>query len=131
MGAFILLCADVRIGVDQGARIQINEVQIGLTLPQFAIEVARQRLTPAHFNLAGCTAEPYTPPQAVAAGFLDEVAPADTLVAVARERAQRMLKLHPEAFTATKAQLRAATLASLRVAIDADIVEWTTRIRRR
>ena len=130
MGAFILLCADVRIGVDQGARIQINEVQIGLTLPHFAIEVARQRLAPAHFNRAAVTAEPYAPQQAVVAGFLDEVVPADTLGAVARERALRLLKLHADAFTATKARLRGPTLAALRAAIEADVAEWAIRFGR-
>jgi enoyl-CoA hydratase len=34
IGAFLALSTDVRIGVDQGARIQVNEVQIGLTLPR-------------------------------------------------------------------------------------------------
>ena len=47
MGAFLLLSTDVRIGIDADARIQVNEVQIGLSLPRFAIEVCRQRLTPA------------------------------------------------------------------------------------
>ena len=62
MGAFLLLSTDLRIGVDQGARIQINEVKIGLTLPRFAIEVCRQRLSPAHFSRAVLTAEPYSGP---------------------------------------------------------------------
>ena len=131
MGAFLLLSADVRIGVDQGARLQINEVQIGLTLPHFAIEIARQRLAPAHFNVAAVTAEPYTPQQAVAAGFLDEVVPADTLTAAARERALRLIKLHAGAFTATKARLRGPTLAALRAAIESDVADWAARFRSR
>jgi enoyl-CoA hydratase len=129
MGAFLLLCADARIGVDQGARIQINEVQIGLTLPRFAIEVSRQRLAPAHFNLAAGTAEPYAPQQAVVAGFLDEIVPADTLAVVARERAGRLLKLHAEAFAATKLRLRHGALEALREAIREDLVDWAARFR--
>ena len=131
MGSFVLLSTDVRIGVDQGARIQVNEVQIGMTVPHFAIEVCRQRLAPAHFNMAVGTAESYAPQQAVAAGFLDEVVPADTLAAVARERARRLLNLHPGAFTATKARMRSTTLASVRAAIDADLADWAARIGRR
>jgi enoyl-CoA hydratase/carnithine racemase len=88
MGAFLLLSTDLRIGADSGARIQINEVKIGLVLPRFAIEVCRQRLAPAHFSRAALTAEPYSGQQAVAAGFLDEVCPAESLAATALERAK-------------------------------------------
>ncbi len=60
MGVFLLLSADVRLGWDTpGTRLQANEVQIGLTLPRFAIEVCRQRLSPAHLNLTAITARPY------------------------------------------------------------------------
>ena len=129
MGAFLLLSTDLRIGVDQGARIQVNEVQIGLTLPHFAIEVCRQRLAPAQLHLATVTAEPYSPQQAVVAGFLDELAPAQALAAVARDRATHLLKLDTHAFTATKLRLRADTLAALRKAIDADLADWGARFR--
>lgn len=130
MGAFVLLSTDVRIGLDQGARIQINEVQIGMTLPGFAIEVCRQRLSPAHVNLAAGTAEPYAAREAVAAGFLDVVTPADTLMAVARERAASLTRLHPEAFAATKLRLRGPSLAALQAAIRDDVAEWAARIHR-
>ena len=129
MGAFLMLCADVRIGVDSGARFQANEVQIGLTLPHFAIEVCRQRLAPAHLNLVAGTAQPYAPAQAVVAGLLDEVVPAASLMAVARERMAHLLKLHAQAFAATKLRLRAGTLLALRAAIDADLADWRARFR--
>lgn len=131
MGAFLLLSADVRIGIDQGARIQINEVAIGLTLPHFAIEVSRQRLAPQHLTLAAITAQPYTPAQAVAAGFLDEIVPADTLAAVARDRAAGLLKLNAQAYAATKLRLRHATLEALKAAIRDDLAGWSQRIRQR
>ena len=127
MGAFLLLCADVRVGVDSGARVQVNEVQIGLTLPHFAIEVCRQRLAPAHFNLAAVTAMPYAPAQAVVAGFLDEIVPAESLQAVARGRAERLLALNAEAFTASKLRLRAPALERLHAAIDDDLADWAAR----
>lgn len=130
MGAFLLLSTDVRIGVDAGARIQVNEVQIGLTLPRFAIEVCRQRLTPAHLNVAAVTAEPYAPERAVSAGFLDEIVPAGALAATAAARAKRLSSLHPEAFAATKLRLRESTLDALRTAIHDDIADWTQRFGR-
>src|SRR5207248_569033 len=45
MGAFLLMSSDVRIAAEGAYGIGMNEVAIGLTVPKFAIEVARQRLT--------------------------------------------------------------------------------------
>src|ERR1039458_710619 len=47
-GAFLLLSADMRIGVDGPYRIGLNEVKIGLTVPLVAIELAGHRLPPGH-----------------------------------------------------------------------------------
>jgi enoyl-CoA hydratase len=129
MGAFMLLCADVRIGVDQGAQIQVNEVQIGLTLPHFAVELCRQRLTPAHLNIAAITAQPYSPAQAVSAGFLDEIVAVPALAAAAHDRAAQLGQLPTEAYTATKLRVRLPTIDALRHAVRADIADWTARFR--
>ena len=128
MGAFILLSCDVRVGIDAGARIQANEVQIGMTLPRFAIEVCRQRLTPASFTLTTITAMPHTPQQALAAGFLDELAPAAALIDTAFARATQMRALNAAAFAATKPRVRQATLIALREAIAQDMADWSTRL---
>jgi enoyl-CoA hydratase len=127
MGVFLLLAADVRIGVAEGARIHVNEVQIGLTLPHFAIEMCRQRLAPAHLNLAAVTAQPYTAAQALAAGFLDEIVAAQDLHAAVDAQVNRLLKLGMASFIATKLRLRRDTLTALREAIDEDITGWRAR----
>ena len=124
MGAFLLLSADVRIGVDRDARIHINELKAGFTLPRFAIEVCRQRLAPAHLNHAIITAEPYSPAAALIAGFLDEMYPADALQEAVRCRAATLAESNPDAFSATKSRLRQPALGLLRKAIQQDAVEW-------
>ena len=129
MGAFLLLSADLRIGASVDAKIQVNEVQIGLTLPHFAIEVCRQRLSPAHFNLAAITATPYNPHQAVVAGFLDEVVPAESLAAVLKSRTDHLRKLDAESFTATKLRLRGPAFTLLRDAIKRDVEGWSQRFQ--
>jgi enoyl-CoA hydratase len=73
MGVFLLLAADYRIAVAGPFRITANEVAIGVTMPQAAIELCRARLTPAAFWRAVTLAEVYSPEDAVAAGFLDRV----------------------------------------------------------
>jgi enoyl-CoA hydratase len=125
MGAFLLLSADVRIGTMADARIQVNEVQIGFTLPHFAIEVCRQRLAPAHYNLAALTAAPYNQKQAVEAGFLDELTSAEELPGVLEARKTHLRSLDKAAFAATKLRLRERSLSLLREAIVRDLADWS------
>ncbi len=125
MGAFLLLASDVRVGVELHTRIQVNEVHIGLTLPRFAIETCRQRLAPAHLHVAAATALPYSPQQALAAGFLDEVATLDAFESVVQVHSARLAGLQRAAFTATKARMVERTLVAMRDAIAQDVAEWS------
>lgn len=125
MGVFVMLCADVRIGIDDGARTHINEVQNGMTLPRFAIEVSRHRLAPEHLNRALLLATPHAPQQALAAGFFDRLAAPSALAEAAHGEAMRLQKLHAGAFAATKALLHEPVLAALRAGIAQDIAGWT------
>jgi len=129
MGVFLLLCADLRIGTSADARIQVNEVQIGFTLPHFAIEVCRQRLSPSHFNLAALTAAPYNQRQAVGAGFLDELSSPDELAGLLEAHKKHLRTLDMAAFSATKLRLRGPVLNLLRTAIGNDIADWSMQFR--
>ncbi|MDB4974284.1 MAG: crotonase/enoyl-CoA hydratase family protein [Myxococcaceae bacterium] len=114
MGVFIVLSADYRIGVAGPYKYAANEVAIGLTMPRVAIEVCRQRLTPAHFNRAVLLAEVYDPEGAREAGFLDRVVPAGELLDSAHELAAELLKLDAKAHAASKLRMRAELLAAIR-----------------
>ena len=129
MGVFILLCADVRVGLNTGASCQANEVLIGMTLPHFAIEVCKQRLSPAHLTQAGITALPYSGAHAVAAGFLDEAVAPEQLAAATQAQVTRLKKIHSQSFTDTKLRLRRASLLALSQAIDQDIADWSGRFQ--
>ena len=72
-GAFILLSVDYRIGIQGSFKLGLNEVAIGMTMHHAGIEIARHRLTPAHFYRSVVNAEIFSPAGAVEAGFLDEV----------------------------------------------------------
>ena len=73
MGAFLLLSGDYRVGAAGPFKFVANEVAIGLTLPQAAVEVLRARLTPSAFGRAAILSETFTPDNAVESGFLDRV----------------------------------------------------------
>ncbi|HXW35141.1 MAG TPA: crotonase/enoyl-CoA hydratase family protein [Acidimicrobiales bacterium] len=125
MGVFLLLSGDYRIGVDGPYRITANEVAIGLTMPRAAVEICRQRLTPAHFNRAVMLAETFSPAEAVKAGFLDMVVSAEDLLNSARGTATALASLDLRAHSSTKKRARAETLTCLRNAIEADMADLT------
>jgi enoyl-CoA hydratase len=127
MGLFVLLCGDHRIGVaDDGIVLRANEVAIGMTLPRFAVEVCRQRLTPACFNLATINAEPFSGERAVLAGFVDQLVPAAGVLEAAQLKARALSGLDMTAHFASKLRCREATLTALRAARAADVAEWNS-----
>ena len=121
MGAFLILSSDIRIAADGDYKIGMNEVAIGLTVPRFAIEVARQRLTPAYFSRAAVTGEMFGPAEAVTAGFFDWTVPASELESAADRAAESLSKINLAAHAATKLGVREPALRAIHAAIDADI----------
>jgi len=121
MGAFLILSSDWRIGAEGDWRIGLNEVQIGLTVPTFALEIARQRLTPACFSRTAMTGEMFGPQAALAAGFLDEVVADDALEAAIARAAERLGRIDFAAHAATKLRARRPAIEAVRAAIDAEL----------
>jgi enoyl-CoA hydratase len=120
MGVFLLLSGDYRIGASGPYKITANEVAIGMTLPHAAIEICRQRLTPAHFNRAVVLAEVYSPDNAIEAGFVDRVVGPDAVHDTAREVATELAKLDMAAHAATKQRARGPALQAIRAAIETE-----------
>lgn len=120
MGVFLVLSGDYRIGAAGPYKLTANEVAIGMTVPSSAVEICRQRLAPAHFHRAVILAEVYSPDEAIAAGFLDEVVPPSDLRARVQAIAEQLGKLNLTAHTATKLRAREQSLAAIRAAIEAD-----------
>ncbi|RMH85728.1 crotonase/enoyl-CoA hydratase family protein [Pseudomonas sp. AOB-7] len=119
-GAFILLSADYRIGVEGPFNIGLNEVQIGMTMHHVGIELARDRLRKSAFHRSVINGEMFDPQGAVDAGFLDKVVPVGELMAVANAVAQQMKKINMTAHRNTKLKVRKALLETLDAAIELD-----------
>lgn len=130
MGAFLVLSGDYRIGASGPYKITANEVAIGLTLPRAAVEICRQRLSPAHFNRATIIAEVFAPPEAVEAGFLDRVVDGAELDQAARSAAGELAQLDMAAHSATKLRARKATLEAVHKAIELDSAAYATALAR-
>ncbi|GAA6132456.1 crotonase/enoyl-CoA hydratase family protein [Halopseudomonas sabulinigri] len=106
--AFVLLLADYRVGAEGAFRIGLNEVAIGMTMPRGAMAQARARLAPQWLNRCALQAEYLDPEQALAAGFLDELQPADRLLERARDKTRQLAALDRRAFRETRALLHAS-----------------------
>lgn len=118
MGAFLLLSADHRIGARGEHRIGLNEVAIGLTLPFFAIAIARHRLTRPYYDRCAVTGVVIEPDEALDAGFLDQLVEGGALAGTAREAATRLQGVNMTAHAATKLRVRAEALAGIRDGIE-------------
>ncbi|VVN36963.1 Fatty acid oxidation complex subunit alpha [Pseudomonas fluorescens] len=119
-GAFLLLSADYRIGVDGPFSIGLNEVQIGMTMHHAGIEIARDRLRKSAFHRSVINGEMFNPQTAVDAGFLDAVVSADELQSAALAAARQLKKINMTAHKNTKLKVRKGLLDILDNAIILD-----------
>lgn len=119
-GAFILLSADYRIGVDGPFSIGLNEVQIGMTMHHAGIELARDRLRRSAFHRSVINGEMFDPKSAADAGFLDKVVSAEELQGAALAAARQLKKINMLAHKNTKLKVRKALLEALDNAIIQD-----------
>ncbi|MBH3428725.1 crotonase/enoyl-CoA hydratase family protein [Pseudomonas alkylphenolica] len=119
-GAFLLLSADYRIGVEGPFSIGLNEVQIGMTMHHAGIELARDRLRRSAFHRSVINAEMFDPVSAVDAGFLDKVVPLEQLQEAALSAARQLKKINMNAHKHTKLKVRKALLETLDDAIIRD-----------
>ncbi len=122
-GCFTLMACDYRIGVDGPFQLGLNEVNIGMTMHNFGIELPRARLTPSYFQRSVNNAQMYSPEEAVIGGFLDKIVPAEDLMSTAIDEAQRLAGLNLAAHKATKLKMRAGLLKTLDEAIAEDYKE--------
>lgn len=125
MGAILLMSADLRIGAAGGAKIGLNEVSIGMPVPLFATELARDRLSKRHLTRAVNLATVFGPGEALDVGFLDELVEPEAVERRATDEAARLAELNADAFAATRSLLRGERAAAIRAEMDADLDRFT------
>jgi enoyl-CoA hydratase len=120
-GALVLLTGDVRVGAAGDFRIGLNEATIGMALPEFGVELARDRLTPAALTASTALGQVHDPEGAVAAGFLDRLVGPDEVVDEAVAEAARLSSLRTGAVGGTKQRLRGPTIRRIRATLLDDV----------
>ncbi len=112
-GALVLLGCDRRVGPDADVKIGLNEVAIGLLLPDWALAIAGDRLSRRHLQASVANARLYDGRGAVDAGFLDVVVPPEGVIDTALAEAAALAELDPAAYSATIEALRGPVLARM------------------
>lgn len=122
-GAFLLLSADYRIGVEGDFKICMNEVQIGMTMHHAGVAMAKAKLANEYIDRSVSNAEMYNPKTAMKAGFFDTLVTPDQLMSTAIYAAEMFSKLNAKAHAATKLKVRKPHLEALEKAILLDLEE--------
>ncbi len=120
-GALMLLGCDLRVGADTPAKIGLNEVAIGMVLPEWGLTIAEARLSNRDFQRVTALAQLVSPREAVDIGFLDEIVAPELVIETAIARAEALAAtLDPPAYAGTIKLTRAAVIAEL----DTELVAW-------
>jgi len=125
-GAILLMCTDLRVGAQGKFKIGLPEVTIGMSLPFFATELARDRLSKRHYTRATALGYLYSPDQAVDVGYLDEVVAADQVLATAVEQAHGLTGISRSGLLATRQTTRAAIADEIKAGLAADLANFDT-----
>ena len=96
LGAFLLCCADYRVGAKGKYLVQANEHRNDMSIPIPILEISKSRISKRHWHRAILNAEAYPIDQSVEAGYLDEVVDEGDLMKRAMEVATDLATLgHP------------------------------------
>ena len=96
LGAFLLCCADYRVGAKGKYLVQANEHRNNMSIPITILEISKSRISKRHWHRAILNAEAYPIDQSVEAGYLDEVVDEGDLMKRAMEVATDLATLgHP------------------------------------
>jgi len=107
-GCVLACCADRRIMANDGGRIGVTELLVGVPFPALAFEILRFAVPARHlpeFTLSGAT---YETGAALDRGWIDELAEPPELLEDAIAVATELAELSPAAFAQMKLQLRQA-----------------------
>jgi enoyl-CoA hydratase len=121
-GSVIALCCDWRVALpNPKTKIGLNEVALGLRFPPRILEICRRRIPWRYQEEVLLGAKLYSPADAFRVGLVDEVA--DDAEAAARARLDTLTAHPPEAYAATKRDLRGSRPADI-----IDDATWARRV---
>jgi len=119
-GALVLLGCDVRIGTEGTFKVGLNEVALGMVLPDWAVTIASTRLHRPHYERAVFNARLTDPAGAVDVGFLDALASPESVLQAAFAEAEALGALDRPAYRSSVERFRGPVLDRMATQIAAD-----------
>lgn len=120
-GAALLLACDLRVGVDSDEPIGFDLLERGRAMDTVSIELARDRLGRQYVVPSVLLGTPWTPDQALSAGFLDHLVPADELVTEVASHAHSLAsRLSSGPFAVTRRRMRTPLISYLEDTVRAE-----------
>jgi len=120
-GAVLAIHCDYRVAASGRFKIGLNEVRVGLPVPHTILLAFERLVGPQRAALLTMQGSLIGPEDALAAGLVDELAESEQVVAQAIAKAESLLALPPIAMNQTRLQSKAAFLALLQDADDAEV----------
>ncbi|MCA0423887.1 MAG: enoyl-CoA hydratase/isomerase family protein [Proteobacteria bacterium] len=125
-GCILACCADHRLMAQDGGRMGVTEILVGVPFPPLAFEVMRSVTAPQYLAEAILTGATVAPDEAVARGWVNALVPREDILSRAVAAAEKLAAVSPAAFAMGKRQLRQPAterLAASGAALDAEVTE--------
>lgn len=106
-GCVLACCADRRVMANDGGRIGVTELLVGVPFPALAFEIMRCATPPNFFSEAILSGATFTAEAAAHRGWVNEAVEPALLMERALAAAQSLAALSPPAFAQTKKQIQA------------------------
>lgn len=119
-GCIIAICCDYRLMVQGDFRIGLNEVPVGIAVPQVIFDIYRHCIgnkNAYQFLLEGRL---LNPEEALHFGLVDELTDAEELMSRAIGKMKQYLKLGSETFSITKRNLRQSVICKLEAGFESN-----------
>lgn len=117
-GCVMALCCDHRVMAEGRATIGLNEVPVGLVVPQTVIDLAGHVVGPGTASRMFLNGTLYGSHEAKDIGLIDEYCPEGETLLWAQTKLRKWLAMHPDAWLKTKALLRKPLIEALDVSIN-------------
>ena len=123
LGIFVTCCADYRIAIDGEYICQANEVRNNMDIPTQIMEIVKSRVNKRYFYRAVLNGDPLSMKEAVAAGYIDELASPENFMDRVIEKAEDLATLGHPFYEKTKNVAQADVVEKIKNAIS-DYSRW-------
>jgi 3,2-trans-enoyl-CoA isomerase len=120
-GTVLALFCDWRIAAQGDFKIGLNEVQVGIPLPPVILAALRRQVGARRAEWLAVTGILILPQQALEAGLIDEVAPAENAKSYALNWCNELLKVPAQAMAVSRSEARADLVALFDRNLEAEI----------